>query len=81
MFMVLERELPPQLLTRALDETLGPAGQAGAAFAGASELPNGSGAWAKLLCEDGVALRRIMDDLWITARQALRGTLPARRRK
>lgn len=80
MFMVLQRELPPQLF-RALGEALGPAGRDGAGFAGASELPNGSGAWAKLLCEDAVALRRIMDELWIAARMALRGTRPARRRK
>ncbi len=81
MFMVLEGQLPPQLLTRALGEALRPTGLAGAGYAGASELPNGRGAWAKLLCEDAIALRRIMDDLWIAARQALRGTRPARRRK
>ena len=80
-FMVLHRDLPPQLLTRALGDALIPAGQSGAVLAGASELPNGCGAWAKLLCKDAVALRRAMDDLWITARRALRETLPARRRK
>ncbi len=77
-FIVVERDLPPQLLTRTLWHSLD---QAGAVFAGASELPNCCGVWARVLCEDGATLRRSMDALWMAARRALRGTLPALRRK
>lgn len=77
-FMVLDRDLPPQILTEAIGGALD---QTGAVFAGASELPNRCGVWARLLCRDGVALRRTMDEAWMAARQALRGKLPARRRK
>jgi urease accessory protein len=77
-FMALDRDVRPQLLIAALGGVLD---QTGAIFAGVSELPNGCGVWARLLCRDGAALRRTMDEVWMAARQSLRGKLPARRRK
>ena len=80
-FMVLNRDLAPERLTQILGDALHGASMAGAVSAGASELPNGCGVWARLLCEDGAALCRTMEDAWMAARQALHGSLPARRRK
>ncbi len=50
-------------------------------YAGASELPNGCGAWLRVMAADGVALRAAMMAAWQAVRQTLRGQTPAPRRK
>lgn len=50
-------------------------------YAGASTLPNGCGAVARLLAADGVALRAGMGAAWAAARRSLVGGTPAPRRK
>lgn len=50
-------------------------------YGGASELPNGCGAWLRLLAADGVALRAAMTAAWQAVRQTLTGQTPALRRK
>jgi urease accessory protein len=50
-------------------------------YAGASELPNGCGAWLRVMAADGVALRAAMTAAWRAARQTLTGQIPAPRRK
>ncbi len=50
-------------------------------YAGASELPNGAGAWARLLAEDGVSLGRALDAAWVALRTALGYPEPRPRRK
>lgn len=49
--------------------------------AGASRLPNGAGAAARILAEDGFALRAGLFAAWSGARFALTGRLPEPRRK
>lgn len=50
-------------------------------YAGVSELPNGSGVWARLLAQEAVVLRAALNDLWRTARKMLLGSYPGTRRK
>jgi urease accessory protein len=50
-------------------------------YAGASRLPNQAGAAARILAEDGVALRAGLFAAWSGARLALTGRLPEPRRK
>jgi urease accessory protein len=50
-------------------------------YAGASALPNGCGAWLRVLAADGLALRAAMSAAWQAARQTLTGQTPAPRRK
>jgi urease accessory protein len=50
-------------------------------YVGVSELPNGCGAWLRILAADAVALRAAMTSAWQAARQALTGQTPAPRRK
>jgi urease accessory protein len=50
-------------------------------YAGASELPNGCGAWLRIMAADGVALRTAMTAAWQAVRQTLTGQTPAPRRK
>jgi urease accessory protein len=49
--------------------------------AGASELPNACGVWARVLARDGQALRRALASAWAAARRACTGQAPAPRRK
>jgi urease accessory protein len=51
------------------------------AYAGASTLPNGCGAWMRVLAADGVALRAAMLAAWQAARASVTGQIPAPRRK
>ena len=53
----------------------------GAVYGGASTLPNGCGAWARVGAADGAALKAAMHALWVAARKALTGHAPGRRRK
>jgi urease accessory protein len=50
-------------------------------YAGASELPNGCGAWLRVMAVDGVALRAAMTSAWRAVRQTVTGQTPALRRK
>lgn len=50
-------------------------------YAGASELPNGCGAWLRVMAADGVALRAAMTAAWQAVRQTLTGRVPSPRRK
>jgi urease accessory protein len=50
-------------------------------YVGASELPNGCGAWLRVMAADAIALRAIMTTAWRAVRQALTGRTPAPRRK
>jgi urease accessory protein len=50
-------------------------------YAGASTLPNGAGAWARILAADGAALKGAMTAAWSAAREALYGSRPSPRRK
>ena len=50
-------------------------------YAGASDLPNGTGAWLRLLAADGAILKSAMTAAWFAARESLTGHPPALRRK
>lgn len=50
-------------------------------YAGASELPNGCGAWLRVIGADAVVLRAAMTAAWQAVRQTLTGQIPAPRRK
>ena len=50
-------------------------------YAGASELPNGCGAWLRVMAADGVGLRAAMTAAWQAVRQTSTGQIPAPRRK
>ncbi len=50
-------------------------------YAGASTMPHGCGAWARILAEDGHALRAALKAAWAAARLKVSGAEPARRPK
>jgi urease accessory protein len=50
-------------------------------YAGASDLPNATGAWLRLIATDGATLKSAMTIAWSAAREALTGHIPAARRK
>lgn len=50
-------------------------------YAGASALPNGCGAWLRIMARDAVAVRAAMTAAWQAARRRLTGHVPAPRRK
>ena len=50
-------------------------------YAGASALPNGCGAWLRIMARDAVAVRAAMTAAWQAARRGLTGHVPAPRRK
>ena len=50
-------------------------------YGAASLRPNGCGAWARLLAEDGAALTGAMAQFWASAREAVSGIPPRPRRK
>ena len=62
-------------LRRAM-ETCGPS-----VYGAASLLPNSCGAWARLLADDGAALKDAVERLWSCAREAVTGVRPVPRRK
>lgn len=75
---VIHRVRKPAALVEALRRALAAEAEA---YAGASALPNGCGAWARVLAADGAALKAAMHAAWAAAREALTGTQPAPRRK
>jgi urease accessory protein len=50
-------------------------------YAGASDLPNGCGAWLRVMAADAIALRAAMTVAWQAVRRTLLGRTPAPRRK
>jgi len=50
-------------------------------YAGASLLPNGAGAWLRVLADDAIGLRAVIHDAWVSVRTALTGAPPGTRRK
>ncbi len=75
---VIGRTAPAEATAAALREALDGIGDI---YAGASTLPNGCGAVARLWAADGVALRAGMGAAWAAARRSLVGSTPAPRRK
>ena len=75
--MVVHRADPPRVLA-ALRFSLRPDGPG---YAGASLLPNGAGAWLRVLAPDAIALRAVIHDAWTAVRTTLTGTPPGVRRK
>lgn len=69
----------PETLLDALREGLAKAPPA--VYGAASTLPNGCGAWARLLAADGAELTETMTVLWSALRARVTGHLPSRRRK
>ncbi len=68
---------PPAELVAAMRAALGSAG----IYAGATILPNQSGAWARILATDAAALKVALFSAWAAVRQTLTGAAPIPRRK
>ncbi len=77
-FVVAHRGAARAALREALREAVA---SAGAVYGGASALPNESGVIARLLAEDGTALRRGLEAAWRAVRLALYDAPPGVRRK
>lgn len=50
-------------------------------YGAASTLPNGCGAWVRLLADDGAVLKDAVTKLWMALRRGITGRAPAPRRK
>ena len=50
-------------------------------YAAASALPNGAGAWMRLLAEDAIGLRQAIQAAWVAMRIKFTGLTPASKRK
>ena len=68
---------PPTELVAAMRATLASAG----VYAGATILPNQSGAWSRILASDAAALKTALFSVWTAVRQTLTGAAPMPRRK
>jgi urease accessory protein len=68
----------PQSLLEALRHELG---DTPAVYGAASTLPNGCGAWVRLLADDGATLKEAVTKLWMALRHGITGQVPALRRK
>lgn len=68
---------PPAELVAAMRAALVSAG----IYAGATILPNQSGAWARILATDAAALKAALFSAWAVVRQTLTGAAPMPRRK
>ena len=68
---------PPAELVAAMRAALTPAG----VYAGATILPNQSGAWTRILATDAAALKSALFSAWTAIRQILTGAAPMPRRK
>jgi len=75
---VIRRQGPANALGDALRHA---AGNVVHGYAGASELPNGCGAWLRVMAADAVALRAAMTSAWQAVRETMTGQTPAPRRK
>ena len=68
---------PPAELVAAMRAALASAG----VYAGATILPNQSGAWTRILATDAAALKAALFSAWTAVRQTLTGAAPMPRRK
>ena len=68
---------PPAELVAAMRAALASAG----VYAGATILPNQSGAWSRILASDAAALKTALFSVWAAVRQTLTGAAPMPRRK
>lgn len=68
---------PPAELVAAMRAALASAG----VYAGATILPNQSGAWSRILATDAAALKTALFSVWAAVRQTLTGAAPMPRRK
>jgi urease accessory protein len=75
---VLHRQRPVAEILTALRAAVEPVS---GAYAGASELPRGCGAWMRVLAHDSAALRASLTAAWGNVRECLTGLRPAPRRK
>jgi urease accessory protein len=69
---------PAAALVEALRTALAPIPEV---YAAASALPNGAGAWVRVLAHDAIGVRAALHAAWAAARTALTGQAPAARRK
>lgn len=69
---------PAAQLVEALRTALSPVPEV---YAAASTLPNGAGAWVRVLARDAIGVRTALHAAWAAARTALTGRAPAARRK
>lgn len=76
--MILDGQKKADAITAALQQELSACANV---YAMASTLPRRAGSWVRILARDAVALRRTMEAAWMSARQALVGARPPRRRK
>ncbi len=76
--MVVHSGCPAENMAAVLREALG---ECGGIYAGASTLPQESGAWVRILAEDGLALRAALKASWAAARLQMCGAEPAKRPK
>ena len=77
-FLALTTAVPAGQLAAQLRKAVQAASQV---YASASSLPQGRGAWLRVLAPDAAALREALRHAWYAARAALLGTHPAIRRK
>ena len=68
---------PPAELVAAMRAAVASAG----VYAGATILPNQSGAWSRILASDAAALKTALFSVWAAVRQTLTGAAPMPRRK
>ena len=76
--MAIDGGAPAEKLVEALRQALG---AVDGLYAGASALPAGCGAWARLLAPDGLILRAGLDAAWVALRRCITGAEPGVRRK
>ncbi len=69
---------PARILVAAMREALAPIESV---YAAASALPNGAGAWVRILARDAIGVRAAQHAVWAAVRRELTGQLPAPRRK
>lgn len=74
----LTRARTAQVLVDAMREALGPIADV---YAAASTLPNGAGAWVRILGRDAIGARAAQHAVWAAVRAELTGQSPAPRRK
>ena len=77
-FFALSTSDPAPLLVAALRRAIEPIS---GVYAAASALPNGAGAWMRLLADDAVGLRQTMHAAWVAMRFEFTGLTPASKRK
>lgn len=77
-FFAFSMARPAAVLVEALRSALAPVPEA---YAAASALPNGAGAWVRVLAHDAIGARAALHAAWAAARTELTGQAPATRRK